>query len=67
MIHTDLDAAASSGFGSLIASGWHVAILVIKQMVETKPFGSTSVKRSKPDRGTVKTKVETLNQEGTKS
>jgi hypothetical protein len=36
-------------------------------MVETKPFGSTSVKRSKPDRGTVKTKVETLNQEGTKS
>jgi acyl dehydratase len=41
--HTDPDAAASSRFGSLIASGWHVATLVIKQMVETKPFGSTPV------------------------
>jgi acyl dehydratase len=41
--HTDPVAAASSQFGSLIASGWHVAALAMKQLVESRPYGATPV------------------------
>ena len=34
-IHVDPDAAARGPFGGLIASGWHTAALVMRQLVET--------------------------------
>ena len=39
--HTDPVAARDSPFGGLIASGWHVAALLMRQMVEAKPYGDT--------------------------
>ena len=39
--HTDPDAAKGGAFGGLIASGWHVAALVMRQLVEQRPYGST--------------------------
>ena len=39
--HTDPAAAKDSAFGGLIASGWHVAALVMRQLVEQRPYGST--------------------------
>ena len=39
--HTDPDAARDSAFGGLIASGWHVAALVMRQLVEMRPYGAT--------------------------
>ncbi len=39
--HTDPVAAKDSAFGGLIASGWHVAALVMRQLVEMRPYGST--------------------------
>jgi acyl dehydratase len=95
--HTDPIAGAISQFGSLIASGWHIAALVMKQIVEARPYGSTpivgmgvdelrwlhpvrpgdslTIRRevvtstasvNKPDRGTLKTRVEVTNQAGVK-
>jgi acyl dehydratase len=42
-IHTDPKAAAVGPFGGLIASGWHLAALVMRQVVEARPFGATPV------------------------
>ncbi len=39
--HTDPEAAAAGPFGSLIASGWHVAALVMRQIVDAAPYGAT--------------------------
>ena len=41
--HIDPAAAASGHFGGLIASGWHVAALVMRQFVEARPFGSSPI------------------------
>jgi acyl dehydratase len=40
-MHIDPAGAAKGRFGGLIASGWHVASLVMRDFVETKPFGDT--------------------------
>ncbi|MCC2977887.1 MaoC family dehydratase N-terminal domain-containing protein [Sphingomonas sp. PL-96] len=40
-MHVDRDAAAAGRFGGIIASGWHVAALVMRDYVETSPFGDT--------------------------
>lgn len=40
-MHIDAAAAASGRFGGIIASGWHVASVVMRDFVETAPFGST--------------------------
>jgi acyl dehydratase len=40
--HTDPKAAAGL-FGGLIASGWHVAALTMRQFVEAQPFGSAPI------------------------
>ena len=40
-MHTDAEAAASGPFGGLIASGWHVASLVMREFVLARPWGST--------------------------
>ena len=39
--HTDPAAAKDGMFGGLIASGWHVAALVMRQLVEQRPYGAT--------------------------
>ena len=39
--HIDPDSAKAGPFGSLIASGWHVAAVVMRQFVDSKPYGST--------------------------
>ncbi len=39
--HTDPVAAKDSAFGGLIASGWQVAALVMRQLVEMRPYGAT--------------------------
>jgi acyl dehydratase len=41
--HVDPAAAASGGCGSLIASGWQVASLVMRQFVEARPFGTAPI------------------------
>jgi acyl dehydratase len=41
--HTDEAAAAAGPFGSLIASGWHVAALVMRQIVAAAPYGGTPI------------------------
>ena len=38
--HTDPEAVVGP-FGGLVASGWHVAALAMKQWVETRPYGTT--------------------------
>jgi acyl dehydratase len=40
-MHIDPAAAAQGRFGGIIASGWHVAALVMRDYVETSPFGAT--------------------------
>jgi len=40
-MHVDPHAAASGRFGGLIASGWHVASLVMRDFVDRAPFGDT--------------------------
>ncbi len=40
-MHLDEAAAAGSLFGRLVASGWHVAALTMRLMVEARPFGGT--------------------------
>ena len=39
--HTDAVAARDGAFGGLIASGWHVAALLMRQLVEMRPYGAT--------------------------
>ncbi len=41
--HTDPAAAAAGPFGSLIASGWHLAALVMRQIVDAAPYGATPI------------------------
>lgn len=38
-MHLDDDAAASSFFGTLTASGWHALALTMRLAVEARPFG----------------------------
>lgn len=40
-MHVDPSAAADGRFGGLIASGWHVASRVMREYVDTAPFGDT--------------------------
>jgi acyl dehydratase len=40
-MHLDAEAARATLFGGLVASGWHVAALTIRLMVEARPFGAT--------------------------
>jgi acyl dehydratase len=40
-MHLEDAAAEASLFGQLIASGWHVAALTMRLMVEARPFGAT--------------------------
>lgn len=40
-MHVDPDAARAGRFGGIIASGWHVAALVMRDFVDSAPFGGT--------------------------
>lgn len=40
-MHLDDAAAESSLFGRLVASGWQIAALTMRLMVEARPFGAT--------------------------
>lgn len=40
-MHADPQAAAAGRFGGIIASGWHVASRVMREYVDTAPFGAT--------------------------
>jgi len=40
-MHIDAEAAAAGRFGGLIASGWHVAALVMRDFIANNPFGDT--------------------------
>jgi acyl dehydratase len=40
-MHTDPAVAAQGRFGGVIASGWYVAALVMRDYVETNPWGGT--------------------------
>lgn len=40
-MHVDPDAAHAGRFGGVIASGWHVAALVMRDFVDSAPFGGT--------------------------
>ena len=40
-MHTDPEAAAEGPFGGLIASGWHVAALLMREFVLARAWGST--------------------------
>lgn len=40
-MHLDDEAARDTLFGGLVASGWHVAALTMRLMVEARPFGAT--------------------------
>lgn len=42
-LHTDPAAAAAGPFGGLIASGWQVAGLMMRQFVEARPFGASFI------------------------
>lgn len=40
-MHIDTEAATQGRFGGIIASGWHIAARVMREYVDTSPFGST--------------------------
>lgn len=40
-MHIDPAAAAAGRFGGIIASGWHVASLVMRDFITNNPFGET--------------------------
>lgn len=40
-MHVDPEAAQAGRFGGVIASGWHVAARVMREYVDTAPFGAT--------------------------
>ncbi|MFZ5746944.1 MAG: MaoC family dehydratase [Pseudomonadota bacterium] len=48
-MHTDPPAAAAGRFGGLIASGWHVASRVMREFVDSAPFGNTEMLGIKVD------------------
>ncbi len=41
--HTDPRAAQGSAFKGLIASGWHVAALIMRDLVDSRPYGATPI------------------------
>ncbi len=41
--HIDPAAAGAGPFGGLIASGWQVAALAMRQFVEARPFGAAAI------------------------
>jgi acyl dehydratase len=41
--HTDAEAAKTSPFGGLIASGWHLAALAMRLCVRARLFGETPI------------------------
>ncbi|HEV7368628.1 MaoC/PaaZ C-terminal domain-containing protein [Arenibaculum sp.] len=42
-MHLDEDAARGTVFGGLVASGWHVAAVTMRLMVEARPLGAAPV------------------------
>jgi acyl dehydratase len=42
-MHTDAQEARRGPFGGLIASGWHLAALVMRMSVQAKTFGDTPI------------------------
>jgi acyl dehydratase len=42
-MHTDVERAAEGPFGGLVASGWHMAALAMRLMVEGRSFGNTPI------------------------
>jgi acyl dehydratase len=48
-MHVDPAAAANGRFGGIIASGWHVASLVMRDFVDKAPFGRTPMLGLKVD------------------
>ena len=42
-MHTDMARAAQGPFGSLIASGWHIAAVSVRVFVEAGGYGKTPV------------------------
>jgi acyl dehydratase len=48
-MHTDPVAAAKGRFGGIIASGWHVASLVMRDFIDKAPFGDTEMLGLKVD------------------
>lgn len=48
-MHVDAEAAAKGRFGGLIASGWHVASVVMREFVDSAPFGDTPLLGLKVD------------------
>lgn len=48
-MHVDKEVATAGRFGGLIASGWHVASRVMRDFVDTAPFGDTPMLGLKVD------------------
>lgn len=48
-MHVDPVAAAAGRFGGIIASGWHVASLVMRDFIDKAPFGGTPLLGLKVD------------------
>jgi len=48
-MHVDPEAAAAGRFGGIIASGWHVASLVMRDFIDKAPFGDTALLGLKVD------------------
>ena len=48
-MHVDAEVAAKGRFGGLIASGWHVASVVMREFVDAAPFGDTPLLGLKVD------------------
>lgn len=42
-MHTDVERAAQGPFGSLIASGWHIASVSVRVFVEAGGYGKTPI------------------------
>lgn len=40
-MHTDADKAAAGPFGALVASGWHIAALSMREFVKAGGYGAT--------------------------
>lgn len=68
--HTDEEAARSTFFGGLAASGWHTAALTMRLMVDGGVLHAVSEvleivpSRTRADRGMVTVRSETKNQDG---
>jgi acyl dehydratase len=48
-MHVDPVGAAAGRFGGIIASGWHVASLVMRDFIDKAPFGDTPLLGLKVD------------------